>query len=149
MSTAPTPSKAAHLHHNLIRISRSLRASAGIGGLTAGSSSALWTIVNNPPLRLSDIAERESVAAPTMSRIVANLETSGYVERTVDPADARARLFTATPAGIELITNAGSRKAQVLSSAIETLSEGDQAKVQEGLEILARALTGSAAVENK
>lgn len=139
--TPPTPSSAAQLYHNLVRISRALRASAGAGGLTAGSSSALWTIVNNSPIRLSEIADRESVAAPTMSRVVAALENDGYVERTVDPDDGRARLFNATPAGVELITNSGSRKAQALSAAIAELSDDEKARVHDGLAILARALT--------
>ncbi|NMO01941.1 MarR family transcriptional regulator [Gordonia sp. TBRC 11910] len=140
MTISPQPSSAAHLYHNLVRISRSLRAS-GTGGLSAGSSSALWTIVNNPPLRLCDIADRESVAAPTMSRVVAGLENDGFVRRIVDPEDGRARLFSATPAGVELITDARSRKAQVLSAAIADLSDAERARVHEGLEILARALT--------
>lgn len=139
--TPPTPSNAAQLYHNLVRITRALRATAGAGGLTAGSSSALWTIVNHSPIRLSEIAERESVAAPTMSRVVAALENDGYVERSVDPDDGRARLFNATPAGVELITSSGSRKAQALSAAIAELSDQDKARVHDGLAILARALT--------
>lgn len=141
MTTSPQPSNAAQLYHNLVRINRSLRASNGGAALTTGSSSALWTIVNNSPLRLSDIADRESVAAPTMSRVVAALENDGYVRRIVDPDDGRARLFSATPAGVELITNASSRKAQTLSAAVDKLSDADRTRVYEGLDILARALT--------
>ncbi len=137
---ATSPSTAA-LHQNLVHISRALRAIAGVGGLTAGSSSALWTIVNHSPIRLSDLADRESVAAPTMSRVVASLESAGFVERAVDPDDGRARLFRATDTGIELMRTAGSNRARALAGAIEGLDAADQARIHDGVQLLAQALT--------
>jgi len=55
-----------------------------------GAMSALSTLANEGPLRPSDLATREGVRPPTMTRIVTGLEEGGYVERTVDPADRRA-----------------------------------------------------------
>jgi DNA-binding MarR family transcriptional regulator len=42
--------------------------------------------------RLGELAEQAQVAKQTATALVDRLERAGYVERTVDPADARARL---------------------------------------------------------
>ena len=129
----------ATLYRDLTRISRTLRAIAS-GSLTAGTASALWTIIQSSPIRLCELAERESVSAPTMSRIVASLEQSGFIERQIDPNDARARLFSATTEGIELITNAQTVKAKVLTEALAGLAPADRDTVLRGTALLAGAL---------
>ncbi|MFI5718104.1 MarR family winged helix-turn-helix transcriptional regulator [Nocardia sp. NPDC051750] len=135
-----SPDEVATLYHLLTWINRTLRARGASRNLSAGVASALWTIVNHGPVRLSVLAERESVSAPTMSRIVAALEAQGYIARTPDPDDGRARLLNPTPDGIELISNARTRKAQVLAEAIDGLAPDDRVTVGRGLTILADAL---------
>lgn len=130
----------ATLYHLLTRINRTLRTRGGQTSLTTGVATALWTVINHGPIRLSALAELESVTAPTMSRIVAVLEEHGYVERTADPDDGRAKLLTATPDGIELIRNARTQKARLLAEAIDGLDPDDRAVVSRGLSILADAL---------
>ncbi len=110
-TSATGTSDVAVLYHHLVRITRSLR-SGGQGVLSAGVASALWTIINHGPLRLSELADRESVTMPTMSRIVASLEQQGFVERAPDPDDGRARQLVATVAGTEHINHARSAKAR-------------------------------------
>jgi DNA-binding MarR family transcriptional regulator len=51
--------------------------------------SALVTIEQHGPLRLSELARREAVTAPTMSRVLSALDEQGLVIRTPDPLDAR------------------------------------------------------------
>ncbi|MGI5217054.1 MarR family winged helix-turn-helix transcriptional regulator [Nocardia sp. CA-290969] len=135
-----TPDDVATLYHLLTWINRTLRTRGSGGNLSAGVASALWTIVNHAPIRLSALAERESVSAPTMSRLVAALEDRGYIERTPDPDDGRARLLKPTPTGIELIADARSRKAQLLTEAVEGLDPDDRRTVSRGLTILADAI---------
>ncbi|AZG48541.1 MarR family winged helix-turn-helix transcriptional regulator [Gordonia insulae] len=130
----------ATLYHLLTRITRTLRTRGGNGNLTAGVAAALWTIINHAPIRLSALADRESVSAPTMSRIVASLEENGYIERTTDPDDGRAKLLSPTPAGVELITNARTNKARLLAEALDGLDDDDRSTVGRGLTILAEAL---------
>ncbi|MEV3961382.1 MarR family transcriptional regulator [Nocardia sp. NPDC050193] len=135
-----TPAEVATLYHLLTRINRTLRTRGQSRNLSAGVASALWTIINHAPIRLSALAERESVSAPTISRIVAALEEHGYVERTPDPADGRARLLNPTPAGIDLIADARTRRAQVLAEAVDNLDPDDRVTVGRGIAILAGAL---------
>src|SRR6478609_1289905 len=74
------------------RLNRRIRSSTG--GLSHGQLSALSTIVRNGPLRPSELAAIEVAAAPTITRIVAELETRGLVERTPDPQDRRSLFVT-------------------------------------------------------
>jgi DNA-binding MarR family transcriptional regulator len=53
--------------------------------------------------RLAALAEAAQVSKQTVGSIVDQLERSGYVQRVVDPADARARLVTVTAKGRELV----------------------------------------------
>src|SRR3954471_11239374 len=53
--------------------------------------------------RLSDLAAQAQVSRQTASALVDRLERSGYVERIVDPTDARARLVRIAPRGAEVI----------------------------------------------
>jgi DNA-binding MarR family transcriptional regulator len=51
------------------------------------------------PMRIGEIAERQQVAGPHVTRTVAGLEQQGMVHRTTDPGDARARLVELTEDG--------------------------------------------------
>lgn len=54
--------------------------------------------------RMSALAASAQVSKQTLTSIVDQLEKRGYVTRSPDPDDARARLVTITPRGRELIT---------------------------------------------
>ncbi|MBF6189336.1 MULTISPECIES: MarR family winged helix-turn-helix transcriptional regulator [Nocardia] len=49
--------------------------------------------------RITALAEAAGMTQQSMGELVTHLEACGYVERRVDPADRRARLVVATPAG--------------------------------------------------
>lgn len=106
------------------RLNRLLRRSASTG-LGPGSVSALATLVTTGQLRLGDLAAREGVAPPTMTRIVASLEENGFVTRSPDPSDRRASLVTATAAGTQEISGLGDARRSELLARIEALPEAE------------------------
>jgi DNA-binding MarR family transcriptional regulator len=106
------------------RLARVLRRDAP-SGLGAGSLSALATVVRYGPARLGDVAVREGIAPPTLSRIIAALEDSGYVVRAPDPTDKRATTVEATAAARELISGTGSSRAAAVRLRMAALSEAD------------------------
>lgn len=53
--------------------------------------------------RMSDLADAAQVSKQTLTSIVDQLERRGWVCRTPDPADARARLVTITEEGRALV----------------------------------------------
>ncbi|MBN9188579.1 MAG: MarR family transcriptional regulator [Microbacterium sp.] len=102
---------AARLAVAIGRINRRIRPSAD--GLSLGLLSALSTVVRLGPLRPSELARIEGVAAPTATRAVAELESRGFVERRPDPADGRAFFVSATRAGTRIaFTSAAGRRAE-------------------------------------
>ncbi len=55
------------------------------------------------PLRMSELAEVAGLAPTELSRLITGLEADGFVERSSDPDDSRARLVSLTRAGATLI----------------------------------------------
>lgn len=138
---APELTQGAAVYHNIVSIQRALRQRAGVGSLAPSSLSALWVIVKRTPLRLSELADVENVAAPTMSRIVASLEREGFVARTVDPEDGRAYLLSPTQKGVDMISGNTSRRIQTLDQALAAIEDEDaREKVVAGLKFLAEAM---------
>ena len=96
------------------RVHAALRAS-GFGDLTAAQTK-LAQRLDPEGIRVTDLAERAGITKQTAGALVDELERNGYVERTADPADARARLVTLSGRGRELCAAA----ADVVEEAIVT-----------------------------
>jgi DNA-binding MarR family transcriptional regulator len=84
------------LHSVAIHLLRRVRRQDNASGVPAPQLSALSVIVFRGPLTLGALAAAEQVRPPSMTRIVAALESAGLVERTVDPNDRRSALVRAT-----------------------------------------------------
>jgi DNA-binding MarR family transcriptional regulator len=131
----------ARLYLAIGRLSRSLRRS-GSAGLGHGSISALSTLVTVGQLRLGDLAVREGVAAPTMSRVVAGLVEAGYVLREPDPADRRAWLVRATEEGERIVSGVRSIRVQELGKRLARLTEAEKATLLAAIPVLEALLDG-------
>ncbi len=79
------------------RILEALR-SAGFGDATMAQG-RVFARIGEDGTRLTDLAEMAQVTKQTASFLVGQLERSGYVERVVDPSDARARLVRISAKG--------------------------------------------------
>ena len=97
------------------RLARSLR-QADDGGLTPSQLSALSSIDALGSVRLGDLAAAERVTSPTLTKIVANLEAAGLVQRSADPDDRRAARVSLT-AGRAEPPEAAAHRAQRLPPA--------------------------------
>lgn len=95
--------------------------------------------------RVTALAESAGMTQQSMGELVTHLERCGYVERTVDPADRRARVVIATESGRAALTLAGQR-----ITAIERRLSADLG--EEGLRdlrsLLARSLGSLRGHEN-
>jgi DNA-binding MarR family transcriptional regulator len=112
----------ARLYVAVGRLSRSLRRiGGGSAELGHGAVSALTTLVKCGSLRLGDLAAKEGVAPPTLSRIVAGLVEAGYVKREADPADGRAFLVSPTEEGQRIVSGLYSVRLQELKRRIGRL----------------------------
>lgn len=128
------------------RINRRIRPTRD--GISHGLVSALGSIVRVGEIRPGDLARLESVAAPTITRLVAELETRGLVSRRPDPSDGRSFFVLPTEAGIDVMRRARFERAERLAAMLQTLPAEQQDAVKaavEGLELVARAKPALAA----
>ena len=115
---------AIRLYLAIARLSRWLRRQGATqrGDLGHGGISALATLTHLGPMRLGDLASREQVAPPTLSRVVAALEEAGYAAREPDPGDRRASIIRATDEGQQVAQGLRSARSKALENRLLQLS---------------------------
>jgi DNA-binding MarR family transcriptional regulator len=126
---------AARLRLSATRLARRLRQESG-SGHSPSQLSALATVHNNGPLTLGELADLERVAPPTVTKVVAFLETEGLLERRVDPSDRRVSRVRTTNAGDALIAETRRRKTAWLTKRIRELASDEQARLADALDVL-------------
>ncbi len=88
--------------------------------------------------RLTDLARRASMTKQAMGQIVDDLERLGYVERTPDPDDGRAKIVRFTPAGLDFVCDAAEVLAEIWHDYAELLDAGELDQLQRTLKMLLR-----------
>jgi DNA-binding MarR family transcriptional regulator len=139
MRTITQADLAVRLRLAIARTARRLRQEAG-GELSPSQTTALATIDRHGPLTPSELALRERIQRPTVTRIVARLEEDGLVQRTRDPQDGRSSLVALTPAGRELLARGRTRKDAYLARRLRELDGEERATLQRAAAILERLL---------
>jgi DNA-binding MarR family transcriptional regulator len=115
------------LHSLAIHLLRRIRRGDDEAGLSAPRLSALSVIIYRGPISLTELANAESVTAPTMTRLVQALVRAGLVEKSVDAKDNRAVLLSATEAGRRTLDIA---RANRLAAMEELLGRLDRAQIE-------------------
>jgi DNA-binding MarR family transcriptional regulator len=133
------PDLAGQLRLIIVRTARRLRQEAG-GELSPSLTAALSTIERHGPLTPGEVAVRERIQRPTVTRVLARLEEQGLIERMPDVRDRRSSLVTASPAGRALLAELRTRKTAFLAARIETLSAEERATLERAADILERML---------
>jgi DNA-binding MarR family transcriptional regulator len=98
----------------------------------------LQVLAEQSPLRVSEIAARQQLAASTVSGLVGQLMTAGLVERTTDPTDRRASAVTLTTAGADQLDAWLRANERRLADALAALTADDRARVRDALPALQR-----------
>ena len=89
--------------------------------------------VNQNGMRLTDLAEQARVTKQTAGALIDQLERAGYVVRTPDPTDARARLVTLSDKGMTICREAGAEITRVEAEWREFLGERKFQQMREAL----------------
>lgn len=87
-------------------------AAAGADDLTLAQARLLQRMDPNG-IRATELAERAGITKQTAGALVDQLETAGYVHRSPDPLDARARLVTLTAKGLALCRASAAEVASI------------------------------------
>jgi DNA-binding MarR family transcriptional regulator len=90
---------AAELRFALNRLHRRLRYQSVGDDLTISQLSVLWVLQHHGPLSAGDLAAKEHVRPPSMTRIIAALDAQGLVTRRGHPSDGRQVVVALTEAG--------------------------------------------------
>lgn len=98
--------------------------------------STLVTVEQHGPLRLSELARREGVAAPTMSRVLSALDEQGMVERAADPGDARGVLVSVSAAGLARLREIRSQRTALVARRLDRLDAAQRAALEAALPAL-------------
>ena len=77
------------------------------------------------PMSLSELAAVVIAKQPTMSKLLARMETQGLIARQDDPADGRGVLVSIAPAGRELVQPLIRLAKRHEASVLEPLGEAD------------------------
>lgn len=131
---------AARLRLVLGRVGRRIRLDTEFG-LPPLQNAALATISHHGPLRLGELAAREGVSAPTMSRVLAALEERGLVDRRPDPQDARSVLLSLNAAGEATLQQIRSAHTAVMVGLLQRLDTDQLAVLMEALPVLEELVT--------
>lgn len=129
---------ASQLRVHTMRLARRLRAEREASGHTLSQFAALASIERHGPMSPGDLAARERVQPPSMTRIVAHLEQDGLVSRERHPTDGRQQLITATDSGRELLASDRQRRDAWLAKQLNHLTPEERAKIADVLPLLER-----------
>jgi DNA-binding MarR family transcriptional regulator len=94
---------------------------------------------------LSDLAARQGVSLPTMSRTVSTLVDRGWVGRTEEAADRRQVRLELTLAGRRFLARTHAQLLRTLSQSLGGLSADGARRVHDGLATLTHELEPAAA----
>jgi len=127
------------LHSAAIHLLRRLRVRDRESGVGPAQLSALSVLVFGGPRSLGELADTEQVRPPTMSRIVAGLESAGLVRRRKTEDGRRVRL-EASAKGTKILQEGRKRRVESLAKALHLLSEEEKRQLVELVELLQRVI---------
>ena len=123
------------MHRSMRGLSRFAKST----GLSMPQFSILMQLHHKGACGMSAISERFDVSAAAASQLVDKLVHAGYIERTEDPNDRRAKLLDLSPKGRELIEQGASERYRWMKELISQLSPQEQEQVAEALSVLTNA----------
>jgi len=125
----------------LLRLSRQLRRQSEPVGLSAIETLLLGQIAKQDGLGVSELAEREKMAKPTMSAHVKRLEEAGWIARSEpDPRDKRRVGLNITPAGRDALLAVRQRRNDWLAGRLEALGADGRAALDAAVAPLAQII---------
>ncbi|GAA3460027.1 MarR family transcriptional regulator [Saccharothrix longispora] len=94
---------ASRLRLAVVRLNRRLRAQRVNSAISLTQVSALSTLHKCGPLTPGELAAREGVQPPSMTRVIAALEEYGFATRRPHPTDGRQAIVELSEAGLSYI----------------------------------------------
>lgn len=135
----------AHDPHPLARavvlLARRLRQERD-SGLTPTQMSVLGSLATEGPMTPGEIAQRENVRPPSITRLVSTLEDEGLAHRCGHPDDGRQVIVSISEQGEDQLAHERARRDRWLADRLAELSDDERAVLTRAtgiLDALARA----------
>jgi len=122
----------------LLQVGRELRREARAVGVSPEQVSLLVAIKYAPGIGLRELADRERVSPPAMTKHVDRLERDGLVARTPSAEDRRRVGVSLTEEGQRVLRRVRSRRTAWLAQRLRGLSPEELAAVEAAVEPLRR-----------
>ena len=141
MTTTDT-ALASELRSTVMRLARRLRSQRADSSMSLGPIAALGTLDRHGPMAPSELAARERVQPPSMTRILATLEEAGLVTRQPHVTDRRQVVVEVSTAGRELLRDDRRRRDAWLAQRMRDLSTDEREILRQAAAVLDK-LAGS------
>jgi len=139
MTVADQHTLAGRLRVAVVRLNRRLRAQRDIEAVvTLTQLSALFALQLHGPMSAGELAARERVQPPSMTRVIVALAERGFVERTPHPTDGRQTVVTLTETGRAYLDAEVSARERWLDERLAELTEEERSVLWQAAEIVDR-----------
>lgn len=110
--------------------------------VSSSTATTLDTLQTAGPLRISELAARESISQPGMTTLINRLEAAGQAERIPDATDGRATLVHITPVGRKMLADRHEARAGALRAQLALLELQDRAALIAAAPAIERLING-------
>ncbi len=128
------------LRISVSRLARRLRVERTGGlaktGLSDTQLAALASLDHHAAMTPRELAEHEKVQPPSMTRVIAALESRGLILRSPHPTDRRQVILSVTPEGKSLVNQARRRRDAWLAMRLTELTGKELATLRAAAPIL-------------
>jgi DNA-binding MarR family transcriptional regulator len=138
--TLDTTAVANRLRPVLLKLNRELRREIHSLGVTGGQVSLLVQIKYAPGIGVRELASRERMSVPGMSKFVSRLEEAGLIERAPVAEDRRRVGLIVTPAGHRVLRSVKSKRTAWLADRLRHLNPDELEAIDAAIEPLAHLL---------
>ena len=112
-----------------------------LGGTWSRTEVSLLSTLSYGPRRISELAEFERLAQPTMTQLVKRLEQSGLVTRERQPDDGRVVLVALTEAGVAAVEDFRAQASAALGTCLVEMPDEQVEALAAATETLAQLVT--------
>ncbi len=120
----------------MVRLNRRLRAQRTNSAISLTQVSALSTLHKCGPLTPGELASKEGVQPPSMTRVIAALEDFGFATRRPHPTDGRQAIVELSERGRTYLLDEISAREAWLDKRLAELSREDRELLSRAAEII-------------
>lgn len=135
-----TTAVANRLRPVLLKLGRELRREVHSLGVTGGQVALLVQIKYSPGIGIRELAARERISVPGMSKFISRMEAAGLVERQAVGGDRRRVGLHVTSAGHRVLRSVKSKRTAWLASRLRGLDPVELDAIDAAIQPLTRLL---------